>query len=172
MHLVHYAHNDVNLYDNGQYITPCCKPSGLWVSVEGTGDRNWIGFLENTYPNYERYKKSYIVLLKEGAKILYINNTDDLDEFAKEFKGELLHSSYLPELNDYIASIDWRRLSETYEGIVVTKHFSPSMSVVPVLAKHGWYRTWDCASGCIWKAKSAIRELREVKHGAEAEARI
>lgn len=42
--------------------------------------------------------------------------------------------------------IDWRRVAESYQGIVI----APYVWARRHHLASGWYYAWDCASGCIW----------------------
>lgn len=138
------------------------KPAGLWVSAKGEYD--WPWWCEAESFRLERLKSRHIVHLNDHAKILFINNQAEFDEFharwflddpetTVEIGGTLYSRSFNPH-----RGIRWYDLAKKYHGIVIAPYFWDRRLADPWSS---WYYGWDCASGCIWNAK-AIKSVEYV----------
>ena len=63
--------------------------------------------------------------------------------------------------------IAWEALWDEYDGLEIIP-FQPESCAVP--AVH-WYMSWDCASGCLWRAPfgTMVVELVGVREDAETD---
>jgi hypothetical protein len=126
-----------------QLPDPTTKPNGLWLSV---GDE-WMGWCRDEEYGLTHYIHEHDVTLTDGANVLKLTSTGDLDGFSRDY-GRRLSSSY-PSVY-----IDWTRVAADYEGIVIApyqweRRYTPHTH---------WYYGWDVASGCIWD-RAAIAEV-------------
>lgn len=143
MRLIHWSKNKIGKLDN-RYIKHKemlrthidSKPRGLWVSDED--DYGWEQWCKDVNFRLDRLRFKYHVKVLKKAKIMYIQDIEQLRWFSRIFKTP-------SSINFDISYIDWGRVYELVDGIVIT----------PLLPHIGfsefrWYAGWDCASGCIW----------------------
>lgn len=126
------------------------KPAGFWVSVEGPDD--WAHWC--TSESFGLGKRTFEVLLSPNANILCLNSALDIDLFTQEYG---MGYPGLPRLSMSNPGIDWKRVAEKHQGIIIT----PYIWSRRLDGGASWYYGWDCASGCIWDAE-AIAEIREI----------
>lgn len=144
------------------------KPTGLWVSDESRGAHGWLKWCTAENFRLDTLKYEYRVKLKPDARILYITSSVELDEFTNEYKapGPMDEDSvFIKRMKKYrstyeppIMGIDWSRVAEKYQGIVI----SPYIWSMRLETRYTWYYGWDCASGVIWD-KDAIKSFELVK---------
>ena len=53
--------------------------------------------------------------------------------------------------------IDWPKVAERYDGIIIAPYQWSRRLDGPM-----WYYGWDCASGCVWRAR-AVLELKSME---------
>jgi len=154
MNLYHYSGTPIEKlevdYDYLPRPAQYCegKPYGLWISVEDDPEDGWKAWCLNEDYNIEDLKHKYKVNLKNDAKILHLKTAKEIFDFSKEYRKPT--QSPFP-LDDWDTSkIDWQRLRDHYEGIII----SPYQWECRLALESGWYYGWDCSSGCIWDIKS------------------
>jgi hypothetical protein len=124
------------------------KPVGLWFSPEGEDDwARWCLRESNLGP--WRYRVS----LDPNAHILWISTADQLiafhdiycaeTEFERKFMFNDDRRKYWP--------IDWDKVKADYDGLIIAPYLWSQRLMGP-----SWYYGWDCASGCVWNAKSVL----------------
>jgi hypothetical protein len=123
------------------------KPKGLWVSVEGEDD--WKTWCEANHFNLHRFTHCYEIRLTRTAKVLWIKTGAQFRKF---------NSTYTTELYGNIKGIDWPRVSEEFDGLII----APYQWKFRHDFQSFWYYGWDCASGCIWKP-AAIESIELIK---------
>jgi hypothetical protein len=111
------------------------KPVGLWISVEG-GEDVWGWSDWCRVESWDIGPWEHAVTLAPDANVLHIGTPDDLRSFHREYE----------DVGNY--GIRWRDVESAHDGIVITPYLWSMRLDVEV----GWYYSWDCASGCIWKA--------------------
>jgi len=113
------------------------KPVGLWYSVNG----DWERWCAEESPGWLESKFTHFVELGD-ENILTVSGVSQFDEFSQRFGAENPRCTTMP-------GIDWAAVAEEYDGI----------EIAPYLWERrnenwcGWYYTWDCASGCVWRPK-------------------
>lgn len=113
------------------------KPHGLWVTPDD--EYNWEWWSRAEQFNVENLTHRFSIQLKPSAEILWIKNSMQLDQFAKEFSK----TPSLPGFHDLYA-IDWHKVAEKYQGILIIPYiWERRMDTM-------WYYSWDCSSGCLW----------------------
>lgn len=143
--LIHYSKEPlakVHDVDAQGSIRGIGKPHGLWVSVEGEYD--WPAWCNAEKFGLERLAIQTEVVLAEDADILLISNVGELDEFHRLYGGG---TSY---------DVNWRAVEKLFDGIIIAPYLWERR-----LSEIRWYYAWDCASGCIWKAR-AVAELKPI----------
>jgi hypothetical protein len=132
------------------------KPDGLWFSVirDQDGSDSWRDHCKASGKTLQPYRTE---LLLNKETVLWVQTDAKVDEVAKEY-GYLRPPPKIPNpaRNYPSTAIRWKRLARNYGGIVVV--IGPHCSEY-ARQESLWYSTWDCASGCVWKA-NAVRELR------------
>lgn len=123
------------------------KPSGLWVSVEGTDDDwGWKQWCEMEEWNNGGLAHRVEIILRPDANILRLSTVAEMHTFTHCYTDRL-HRIY-----GMHGQIDWTRVMSQHDGIIIAPyHYSLRLSM-------GWYYPWDCASGCIWNT-AAIQEV-------------
>lgn len=146
------------------------KPSGLWVSIEN-GGHSWKDWCEAEEFGLGQLTHVHEVKLKDDARILRINNEEELKRFHQEYfkvKDVLDLGADLPESHRTykMGHVDWPRLiQEGYQGIIIT----PYLWSMRLDMEVSWYYIWDCASGCIWDL-DAIAEFRLIEKNLAEDA--
>ena len=132
------------------------KPRGFWVSVEGNGD-GWSDWCKDTNFAKPRLRYRHEVKLSPDAKILYLQNAADIDQFTQKYRDE--NSQINKDIADIgpkyghpsdTMEIDWVAVAKKYQGIII----SPYIYSRRLSGHCTWYYGWDCASGVIWDANA------------------
>jgi len=111
------------------------KPRGFWLSVDGPSD--WKEWCESNEWRTEALAFRMPFVVSPDANVLMITNSDELVAFDAEY-GTVDHG--------FIHNIDWPKVAERYDGIVIAPYIWPYRLAPDFL----WYYSWDCASGCFW----------------------
>jgi len=117
------------------------KPNGLWLSV-GTAWPEWC--LGESFA-CDRLSVITRVVLAEDARILWLASSGVLDEFTKCYSLDpARHAAFYRDRD----SIDWSRVADHYDGIVIAPYIYERRHSLP------WYYGWDVASGCVWRGRA------------------
>lgn len=122
------------------------KPHGFWLSVEGEND--WKEWCEGEQFRAIEEQLAYEIELAPSANILKISSVREIDSF---------HSVYSSKISSRRENIDWRRVAENYDGIIIAPYIWERRLVGDA---SGWYYPWDCASGCIWN-NGAVAKVKQ-----------
>lgn len=149
--LIHYSAKPLSeVHDASQNDSrrdPYFKPSGLWVSAKGPDD--WASWCEsNSFRDIQTQIQNRIILAS-AANVLHLQNCYEIDVFTETYA---LTPRYIGD-----CSIDWPRVAEEFDGIVI----SPYQWQRRMTDHTFWYYGWDCASGCIWKARAVQCAIEE-----------
>ncbi len=155
-----------------EYMSPKAKPYAFWFSVEDyEGDENWKTWCQGEEFRLEGLAHRYKVILKSDAKILLLNNAQQVIDFGMKYQGndqtdfnkwccKYGHSGY-----PYVYMIKWNEVCNEYDGIIIAPYqWSCRMEFFT-----SWYYGWDCSSGCIWNYDAIDRieydiQLLDEKH--------
>ena len=129
------------------------KPDGIWLSNENSKN-SWSKFtsLSDEIRRAKCYKYYSEFKIRKNAKICIITNNEQIKEFTAKY-GVNVES-------ELICEIDWRKVSEDYDGIYVEPH-----NIVGYYEggwpnpKIYWLHCWDVDSACIWN----LNVLEKVK---------
>ena len=144
MKLSHYTSKPIaELRDAEQpdyaYVSVYEKPRGLWVSVDGEHD--WAAWCEGE--SFGIGELQYKIELADDANVLTVSNDMNIVAFQQRFGVPSIYNGH-----DFGTAIDWQSVANQYDGIIIAPyHWAYRMSM-------SWYYPWDCASGCIWKARA------------------
>lgn len=144
MNLSHFSTRPLNeLYSVDQTnLKAFFKPEGLWISVDGSDDwPNWCR--GNDFGNIDEQVR-YRIHLKSDHNLLILTDADEIRAFDKKYKMK----KQSPGRPYEIINIHWGKVSEEYQGIIIT----PYCWELRMEEGFMWYYGWDCASGCIWNA--------------------
>lgn len=138
MQLVHYSDRPLTeIHSVEQHGEIALKPRGIWLSDDDCED-NWRTWCIGERFRLETLAIRHEIILRPDANVLIVPSAYELDAFTSEYGSphSVVSTFY----------IDWKRVAERYQGIVITPYqWSRRM------ADHTfWYYGWDCASGCIW----------------------
>lgn len=130
----------------------CMKPFGFWVSIEDyPEDQTWKTWCEQEEFRLDDLKHRYHIKLKENSNILYLNTSQEIIDFSLKYAandpydfGRFMRD---PKRPPYVYKIEWDKLSEEYDGILIAPYQWSCRLMNPTTT---WYYGWDCASGCIW----------------------
>lgn len=112
---------------------PSQKPLGLFYSYGTT----WIDWIKYNEPDWMTEDVYYMDI--RGGNIKKIHTIEEMNSFGEEY-GEKLRNN--------IISIDWKRVSEEYDGIEIGEWHEDYFRA---LNYHKlWYQSWDIGQGCIW----------------------
>lgn len=125
------------------------KPTGLWVSVEG--DNDWKSWCDGERFGADRMTHVSEIVPHPDANILRLGSAADIDAFHADYTAPF---PGLPPGMMAGYAIDWRRVGEQYDGIVI----APYVWARRLDGRARWYYGWDCASGCLWHPR-AIAEI-------------
>lgn len=122
---------------------PDTKPKGLWFSVPSEDD--WPHWCESEGFRTDWLQHRHAVAIDSTANLCILTNKEQIDLFHEKYAALLLES-----LQDY-ELIDWQKVSETYDGIVISPYVWERRNSWPEDSKaHNWYYGWDVSSGVIW----------------------
>lgn len=122
------------------------KPEGLWISDEAA-EQSWSQWCASEEFRACHEQFAHLVTLSPDANILRLDSVADIHGFTRCFK-----------ISDSIyRSINWPEVMRIYDGILIT----PYQWDCRLSDDTGWYYSWDCASGCIWRS-SAISSIEEI----------
>lgn len=134
------------------------KPVGLWVSVEGSDD--WASWCASEQFGDIASQHATLVRLHENHRVLILDTSDAMQIFHQRYgyRSEIMRSQHS-------ARVDWPAVSRDHDGVVIAP-YQPEHRLWSPLS--GWYYTWDCASGCIWRGRAvqALRALESKKSAA------
>ena len=125
--------------------TPGFKPTGLWL---GAGNA-WLNWMQSEMPEWNKeYKYMYKCYLKRNINMFHINTFSALKRFTAKYG-----------IVSKFTVIDWPRVCQDYDGIMVTNYnkiLEPSVDKLELL----WFRTYDIDSACIWKPSAVISSIK------------
>ena len=167
LQLVHYSRHAFQLdcaydyewhkFENG----PTAKPPGLWLSVEGfEGDDEW------TWPQWcnsqefciDKLQYAMDFQITDNARVLLLESSADILQFTDQYKSAWWQRRSDAGLISQNTAIDWHRMHDTWDGIVIAPYDWPSRHE----SRTRWYNGWDCASACIWNL-DALRVGQQAK---------
>lgn len=158
MKLIHFSDTYLTHVDSVKQPRPNTKPAGLWVSVEDPGSYGWRKWCRDSDFRTHRLSHRTEVVLKDNVRILHLSDPFQILDFTKEYEAPILDEKGKPiELTLSGLYIDWPRVAEKYQGIII----SPYAWDLRLDSRVNWFYTWDCASGCLWDAK-AVDKLVQV----------
>lgn len=148
------------------------KPKGFWISVEDESAHGWKEWCQSQSYALERLVYEFEVTILPTARILYLSTAKELDDFTVEYKSSggmntemekfrennfrlSPHFNFLANYPATVYEIDWHRVAEKYQGIIIT----PYIWECRLDGGLFWYYSWDCESGCIWDA-AAIESVK------------
>lgn len=161
--LSHFAARPVGQLERRRNQCVDAKPRGLWLSVDG--DRDWESWCIAEDFNLAALAVRHRVTLRRDANVLCLSGAEQIDDF---------HERYAADLAPDFTLIDWRRITEAHDGIVIAPYCWPRR--LKGRASR-WYYGWDCASGCIWNPRAIekievvadlMRETASVRAGGTA----
>lgn len=157
MRLIHYspfkiAQIEDTKQDERKLFSSYNKPHGLWLSDED--DYGWGEWCKAENYRLDRLTYQYAISVTRDANILYILTVKQLDDFTVKYGYAPEKVEIVPEISgelfDMPEGINWKKVAEDYDGIVIT----PYQWERRMTQSTNWYYGWDCASGCIWNAKA------------------
>jgi hypothetical protein len=168
--LFHYSKKHIKGLQPRRYLydpyRELLKPEGLWISVEDFDeDRNWFDFWFNATQDdpaiNSKLKYKHQITLHPEAKILYISNATEFDNFEERFMRVDVGISIGVEENGRkklqihqkpygYYTIDWFKVVRNFPGIIIAPYLWERRNSNGFNWDSCWYYGWDCASGCIW----------------------
>jgi hypothetical protein len=129
------------------------KPVGLWLSIlEDQGRDSWR---ETCAAQSILFQSKYAteVILKQDARILWLCCAADIDALT-------VAHGYFPETREGQtdhgrSAVHWNCVAEKFDGVIAVPYCLERQAPLH------WYKTWCCASGCIWSPDS-VAELKPV----------
>lgn len=157
MRFIHYASTHLEaIEDRGQPRRPRGdKPDGLWFSA-GDGEDGWRAWCEAESFALGSLTHATEIVFHAKAKLLRLKTASALDAFAAEYGcipdwAVTMRSAYFNTGH----AIKWPLVAERYDGIVI----APYIYSRRLHEGTHFYYSWDCASGCVWRAR-AVKALR------------
>jgi len=153
MKLVHYAKKPVERLREIPQEKDKFKPRGFWVSDDDCED-NWKAWCKSEGYGLDRLVCIHDVALAENANVLFLQSSWAIDSFTQQFAIEEDCYRY--------RDINWSAVREQWDGLIIT----PYIWTRRLDGDAGWYYSWDCASGCIWRPRAiasvTLRQNAEV----------
>ena len=127
------------------------KPHGLWVSVEGPDD--WASWCTSERFRNTEEQHATLVMLRDDHKVLLLDTSDAMKRFHAKYRYRSNRSAAWKPWR-----IDWPAVAEDSDGVIIAPYqwdhrLDGELS--------SWYCSWDCASGCIWRAR-AVQSLAPI----------
>lgn len=127
------------------------KPRGFWITDDS--EDCWRAWCVGARFGLEELTHKHEIILDE-SNLLILRSVGEIDLFTKEFAVERPWRGQSGQR--YVdRCIDWRAVAARYDGLIIT----PYQWQRRLCDGYSWYYGWDCASGCIWRAR-AIKEIR------------
>ena len=139
MKLLHHASAEFQLEPRVYEQKIDHKPMGFWIDAQAGDELTWKRYIDQ-YEDGLSTRATYKIGLDLNAKIRVLSNKMDMKAFTSEY-GQF--SPFDPE---YCGDIDWKRVAEEYQGILI----APFISECEEDPEYTWYWTWTISSGCIW----------------------
>lgn len=165
--LVHYAARPFTgplqsaTQSGGGMANGLWKPHGFWFSVEDGGGDGWREWCEAERFALDRLACAHDVVLAADANVLHIVGETAIDDFTREFTGEM------PDIDlGRHNPIDWPAVAERWQGIII----APYVWNRRLDGNAGWYYSWDCSSGCVWDAAAVASVVLRPASGLPARA--
>lgn len=140
------------------------KPHGFWISPE-EATQTWKTYATEADIRDIPGSYEYRVLLPPDGKYLWLDTDAKIREFWPTYgKPDEWRGGYITH-----SDIDWPRVIAEWDGIMIPDWRWGEATL------EGWYSTWDCGSGCIWRPRGLGLELlrkpeaKPKKEGKEAE---
>lgn len=130
-------------YDHTERDFELHKPNGLWLSI--TGVKDWYHYCHKKKYRLENLKTEFQIILKPTAKILFLNNNADYENFA-------INYSSIAEKRRRVIVIHWDEIINEYQGLALP-HLNPDYFSMVY-----WQHSWCCTSACIWDLQ-AIKKV-------------
>lgn len=142
---IHWSHTPgldlSDNYDYSGYFKKPFKPQGLWLTDDS--EESWQKWCEEA--DFGCGQCRIDLEVTEEANLLWLKTEDDILRFGD------MYGENLSGVPNYKMSVRWGEIAERYHGIMIFP-YQPSLRFdVP------WYYPWDCASGCVWKPRTALR---------------
>jgi hypothetical protein len=136
------------------------KPDGTWFCCGG--DPDWPTVVHERVRNccwnetHLQDLKCQTELLLNEDRLLKIEDPTELNCFTAKY--EYQRDRRQPDGEDTVKkqAICWTRVAESYDGVILIAPFRPAYSDY----RPEWTKSWDCASGCVWRPKAVLRSLR------------
>lgn len=128
------------------------KPRGLWVTDES--DISWEKWCAENDFGCGQHRIDLAVT--DQANLLWLKTEQDILNFTDQYGKGL--SDKMP---DYKLAIRWEEIVSQYHGIMIF----PYQWGLRLDDRVPWYYPWDCASGCVWKPKTALQVVDKEKRG-------
>lgn len=129
------------------------KPIGLWVSVDGEDD--WFAWCRGEGYCLENLGYPTEIALAADANILIVSTPQGIEDLTEKFGDYPTYAQTEYDRNLFGKGwIDWCAFGELFDGIIIAPYqWSHRLNNAA-----RWYYSWDCASGCIWRAR-AVQSL-------------
>lgn len=121
------------------------KPNGLWFSVGDGSD--WRALFERKGWGLSDVKYWTEIVFSESANILRAEGAADIDSLTAAYGKDDGHA------------IDWLRIAETFDAIIIAPHCVERSDH----DKTYWYHQWECSCGCVWQS-NAVKLLRRLNY--------
>jgi hypothetical protein len=132
------------------------KPRGFWITDDSPDDC-WRKWCVSEQFNLENLTHKHEVVLDE-TDILILRTLAALARFNDEFLVEKWWGPTGHPRKYRNICMDWPAVAARYSGLIITPYqWSRRLDL-----SYSWYNPWDCASGCIWKAR-AILEIKLIE---------
>ena len=170
MRFVHYApHHLTAIEDRAQDKRGAergDKPDGLWFSA-GDGQDGWRAWCEMASFALAALTHRTEIVFRPRAKLLRLKGVRAIDSFTAEYGREPAYRKSMPPSSFSYAgyTIDWPRVAKKWDGIII----APYCYARRLHLGCRWYYGWDCASGCVWRAR-AVEALRPLSVEQKAAA--
>lgn len=136
------------------------KPDGLWFCAAETPDGGWEEFVRSKVragdPGFslDQIKCLTRVEFRTPSRVLFICASEAFDLFNERYSQ--VSDETLKRTRDVFRNaprIDWPRVANDFDAIVIAPFRTDRLRDDP---KFKWYRCWDVASGCVWRAGAVV----------------
>lgn len=116
------------------------KPKGFWYECDG----DWRRWCQSEQPDWIADRLIYEVELDPALRLCVIRTANELDAFHHAYS---LPADY-PRLTE---TPDWSAVAVQYDGLEIAPYLWDRRLDGDA---HGWYYSWDCASGVLWRPRN------------------
>ena len=125
------------------------KPSGIWFSPQlENGKSEWETWVNESGCGFDG--NPHQIVLRSDSNLLSIETVEDLKRLDRE---------YSENVYSLMKVINWQKISQDYDGLLVSNYHQIKYQIGTELTKHLWFYALDVNGGCVWNPQAIGTEM-------------